>query len=96
MNKTDAIFWLYVTIREEILPLSYYNNMIEAMVMGDIFNWLFQKLDPQNYEILGHIPGTVFQKHFTGLFAEMEDKLALAIFDMLFVFGSGCMRGTLN
>lgn len=26
----------------------------------------------------------------------MEDKLALAIFDMLFVFGSGSMRGTLD
>lgn len=41
MKKTDAIFWLYVTIREELLPVSYYNNMIEAMVMGDVFNWLF-------------------------------------------------------
>lgn len=60
MNKSDAIFWLYVTIREELLPVSYYNNMIEAMVLGDVFNWLFEKLDPQNYKTLGQIPGTVF------------------------------------
>jgi hypothetical protein len=24
----------------------------------------------------------------------MDDKLALAIFDLVFCFGSGCMRGT--
>lgn len=46
LNKTNATFWLYTTVREELLPLSYYNNMIEAMVMSDIFNWLFKKLDP--------------------------------------------------
>lgn len=40
------------------------------------------------------IPGTVFLKHFTTLFAEMEDKIALAIMDLIFVFGSGCMWGT--
>lgn len=45
LNKPVATFWLYVTIREELLPINYYNNMIEAMVMSDIFNWLFQKLD---------------------------------------------------
>jgi len=38
----EVIFWLYTTIREEMLPLGYYNNMIEAaMVMGDTFNFLF-------------------------------------------------------
>lgn len=60
LNKTNAIFWLYTTVREELLPLSYYNNMIEAMVMSDVFNWLFKKLDPQMEEIFRHIPGTVF------------------------------------
>ena len=94
MKKVDSIFWLYTTVREELLPLSYYNNMIECMVMSDVFNWLFEKLDPIAYSILGVIPGHVFQKHFTGLFAEVENKLALAIFDLLFVFGSGSMRGT--
>lgn len=96
LDNEDAIFWLYVAIREELLPLSYYNNMIEAaIVMGDVFNWMFEKIDKQSYEIFGQIPGTVFQKHFTTLFAEMEDKLALAIMDLIYVFGSGCMRGTL-
>lgn len=42
LDKDDAVFWLYVALREEMLPLSYYNNMMEAaMVMGDVFNWLF-------------------------------------------------------
>ncbi len=61
MNKREVIFWLYVTVREELLPLSYYNNMMEAaIVMSDTFNWLFQTLDPKSYEILGNIPGTIF------------------------------------
>ena len=42
MDKSVATFYLYTTIREELLPLNYYNNMIEAMVMSDIFNWLFK------------------------------------------------------
>ncbi len=61
MNKREVIFWLYVTVREELIPLSYYNNMMEAaIVMSDTFNWLFQALDPKSYEILGNIPGIYF------------------------------------
>jgi hypothetical protein len=47
-------------MREELLPLNYYNNMVEIMVMSDVFNWLFKELDPVMEEILGHIPGAVF------------------------------------
>ncbi len=80
-----------------MLPLGYYNNMIEAaMVMGDVFNFLFQQLDPLNHEILGIVPATVFQKHFTTLFAEFDDSIAFAVLDLIFVFGSGCLRGTLD
>ena len=42
IDKDEVIFWLYTTIREEKLPITYYNNMIEAgIVMGEIFNVLF-------------------------------------------------------
>jgi hypothetical protein len=68
--------------------------MIEVMVMSDIFNWLFKKLDPAMEQILGHIPGIVFTKHFSGLFAEFNQKVSLAVFDLIFAFGSGVMRGT--
>lgn len=61
LNKVDAIFWLYVTLREEILPVGYFNMMIEAaMITGEVFNFLFKSIDPISYEILGTIPGTVF------------------------------------
>ena len=30
------------------------------MVMGDVFNWLFEKLDKKNYEILQIVPGNYF------------------------------------
>lgn len=57
----DAIFWLYVTVREELLPVGYFNMMIEAaIVTGEVFNFIFKSIDPQSYEILGNIPGTVF------------------------------------
>jgi hypothetical protein len=68
--------------------------MIEIIVMSDIFNWLFKKLDPTMEQILGHIPGTVFSKHFASLFAESNQNLSLAVFDLIFAFGSGVMRGT--
>lgn len=94
-HRNELIFWLYTCVREEKLPISYYNNMIETgIVMTDLFNLLFRELDPILYEELGTIPGTVFQKHFTTLFAEMADGLAYCILDLIFVFGSGYMRGT--
>ena len=95
IDKDELIFWLYVAVREEKLPISYYNNMIESgIVMTEVFNQLFVDLDEQSFKVLGSIPGTVFQKHFTTLFAEMSDPLALMVLDLIFVFGSGCMRGT--
>ena len=43
--------------------------MIEPfVVMGDVFNWLFEKLDKKNYEILQTMPGNYFKKHFMNLF----------------------------
>jgi hypothetical protein len=91
------MFWLYVTVREELLPINYYNLMIEsALMMGGVFNLLFSKLDPEMFKILGEIPGTVFTKHFTSLFCEFENsKLAMTVLDLIFTFGSGFMRGTM-
>ena len=61
LNKVEATFWLYVTLREEILPVGYFNMMIEAaIVTGEVFNFLFKSIDPISYDILGNIPGTVF------------------------------------
>jgi len=60
-NKEECIFWLYTCLRESKLPLSFYNNMIEAgILMGDLFNFLFEELDPESFQILQKIPGTVF------------------------------------
>ena len=61
LNKVETIFWLYVTLREEILPVGYFNMMIEAAIItGEVFNFLFKSIDPISFEILGTIPGTVF------------------------------------
>jgi hypothetical protein len=63
--------------------------------MGGVFTFLFSKLDPEMYQILGEIPGTVFTRHFTSLFCEFDDsRLAMAVLDLIFTFGSGFMRGT--
>jgi len=36
-----------------MLPLGYFNNMIEAaIIMGEVFNFIFQQIDPKSYEIL--------------------------------------------
>jgi hypothetical protein len=60
-DKDECAFWLYACLRESKLPLSFYNNMIEAgIVMGDVFNFLLSKLDEDAFAILGNIPGVVF------------------------------------
>lgn len=42
LDKDEAIFWLYTTIREDKLPIFYFNNMIEGgIVMGELFNIIF-------------------------------------------------------
>ena len=74
------------------MPINYYDKMIEVIVMTEIFNWLFKKLDPDMEQILGHIPGSVFSKHFASIFAEANEKLSLAVFDLIFAFGSGVKR----
>ena len=56
-----VIFLLYVTVRENLLPMSYYTNMIEAaMVMGSTFDFLFEKLDPKSFSVLQKTPSNVF------------------------------------
>jgi hypothetical protein len=30
LKHDEELFWLYVTVMEQVLPLSYYTNMIEA------------------------------------------------------------------
>ena len=38
----ECIFWLYVTLMEELLPINYYNQMLEAsIVTGEVFNFIF-------------------------------------------------------
>ena len=95
-NKRDElIFKFYKVLREDLLPMSYYSSMIEAaMVTGSVFDFLFEKLDPESFKILGSTPSNVFQKHFTTLFSEFNSSVAYAVLDLIFAFGSGYMRGT--
>ena len=60
-DQDAMIFWFYTILREELLPMSYYSSMIEAaMVTGSVFDFLFQKLDPESFKILGSTPSNVF------------------------------------
>jgi hypothetical protein len=60
-DKEECIYWLYTCLRESKLPLSFYNNMIEAgILMSDIYDFLFEKLDPGAFQILQKMPGMVF------------------------------------
>ena len=55
------IFWLYVAVREDLLPMSYYTNMTEAaMVMSATFDFLFEHLDPLSFKVLKNTPSNVF------------------------------------
>ena len=91
----NKIFWLYTTLREAILPIDYYNQVIEPDVLSKTFNRIFEQIDPEMHEILGNIPSLVFIRHFINLFTEFVNKdISLAIFDLLFAFGSGSSTST--
>ena len=86
-----AIFFDYSDLREKILPRCTFesNTMMKAA-----FDFLFKKIDPKSYSILGSTPWDFFSNHFTTLFYEVDPKLALSLFLFLQSFGSSSMRGT--
>jgi hypothetical protein len=66
-------------------------------VLSKTFNYIFEQIDPEMFEILGNIPSLVFIRHFINLFTEFEnEKISLAIIDLLFAFGSGYTTSTVT
>ena len=90
--QDEAIFWLYIVLREEIFPMCSFES---NTVMKSAFNFLFEKLDPMSFKILGTTPGDYFGSHFATLFYDINPEVFRSVFDLLLVFGSGSMRGTL-
>lgn len=41
----EIAFWLYATVIESILPVGYFNLMVEPLVLSKIFNSLFKTID---------------------------------------------------
>lgn len=96
-DAENRIFWLYTTLREAILPINYYNQVIEPDVLSKTFNRILEEIDPEMHEILGNIPSLVFIRHFNNLFIEFVNKdISLAIFDLLFAFGDGSSTSTVT
>ena len=67
-------FWLYTALREEILPISYFNQYLEPEVISKIFDFIFKNLDPEMHQVMGEIPRLVFLRHFVSLFTEFPNK----------------------
>lgn len=66
-------------------------------MLSKTFNFIFEHIDPEMFEILGNIPSLVFIRHFINLFTEFVHKeISLAIFDLLFAFGSGYTTSTVT
>ena len=64
-------------------------------VMKSAFDYLFEKLDPISFKILGTTPGDYFGNHYATLFYDFDPEVSRSVFDLLLVHGSGSMRGTL-
>lgn len=95
-NKDEIVFWLFVTLRESILSIDYYSQVIEPDVLSKTFNYIFEKIDPEMYALLGETPSLVFLKHFCNLFTDFNSPdVSKAILDVLFCYGSGFMTATL-
>ena len=69
----ETVFWLFTQVVEHILPIGYYNHLVEPQALVDLTMWLFSKIDPVNAEILGDVPGMVFPRHFMNLFTELRN-----------------------
>ena len=41
-KKDEIIFWLYVVLRESILSIDYYSQVIEPDVLSKTFNFIFE------------------------------------------------------
>jgi hypothetical protein len=41
-NKDEIVFWLFVTLRESILSIDYYSQVIEPDVLSKTFNYIFE------------------------------------------------------
>jgi hypothetical protein len=96
-NANNKVFWLYTALREDILPINYFNQVIEPDVLSKTFNYIFELIDPEMFEILGNIPSLVFIRHFINLFTEFENEdISLVIIDLLFAFGSGYTTSTVT
>ena len=64
-------------------------------VMKSAFDYLFEKLDPISFKILGTTPGDYFGNNFATLFYDFNPEVSRSVFDLLLVLGSGSMRETL-
>ncbi len=97
INANNKVFWIYTALREDILPINYFNQVIEPDVLSKTFNYIFELIDPEMFEILGNIPSLVFIRHFINLFTEFENEdISLVIIDLLFAFGSGYTTSTVT
>ena len=70
----DPCFWLYVSLREDILPINYFNQYLEPEVLSKTFDFIFKHLDPEMHKILGEIPSLVFTPHLINLFSEFPNQ----------------------
>ena len=41
-SSDNKIFWLYTALREDILPINYFNQVIEPDVLSKTFNLIFE------------------------------------------------------
>jgi hypothetical protein len=71
----ELLFWLYTTLIEDILPIGFYNQMIEPQVLKSLLNEIFMQIDPHSAAIFGEIPSMYFMPHFFSLFTELQNQV---------------------
>ena len=71
-NYDEMLFWTYTCLMEDVLPMGFFNHMIEPQVLKELLNEIFQVIDPHSWEILRDIPSVYFITHFFSLFTEIK------------------------
>lgn len=48
-DSTNATFWLYVSLMEHILPVGYFSRLMHVQVAANVFDQIFERIDPYKH-----------------------------------------------
>lgn len=73
-DNDEILLWTYSCLMEDVLPVGFFNHMIEPQVLSALLDKIFRIIDPDSAEILRDIPSLFFMPYFFSLFTEIKNE----------------------